>query len=82
MKNKLLLFLMLGIYGIPVFSQCLSGDCINDIGALKTENFVYNGYFEKGKIKGLGCKDWNNGYREVGIWENGICKSSAKSGLI
>lgn len=78
MKIKLFFLLIMGILSFPIFSQCLDGDCVNDIGALKTESFVYNGYFEKGKIKGLGCKDWNNGYREVGIWENGKLVSGEK----
>lgn len=77
MKNKLY-FLIVGILSFPVFSQCLDGDCINDIGAFKTEKFLYNGYFEKGKIQGFGRKDWNTGEIEVGIWFNGKLVSGSK----
>ena len=73
MKNKLLLYFLIGIISIPTYSQCLSGDCYNGTSSYRFPNGdIYTGNYESGFRNGYGVYKFRNGDVYTGYFVNGI----------
>ena len=51
--------------------KCISGDCINSQGTLRSANGTYAGQFKEGKFNGNGTLTLYNGSTYTGQWLNG-----------
>lgn len=72
MKHFFLIFIVF-FFISNTTSQCLIGDCTNGFGEVKYTNGFYAGFFENGKLKGLGLYRNADGSTYIGKFTtNGI----------
>lgn len=69
MKKTLFLLIMI-LFTIPTYTQCLSGDCNNGYGEKSYNGHIYKGNFLNGKRDGYGEYFWEFGDVYKGYWKN------------
>ena len=69
MKKTLFLLIMI-LFSIPTYTQCLSGDCNNGYGEKSYNGHIYKGNFLNGKRDGYGEYFWEFGDVYKGYWKN------------
>ena len=68
--SYLLIVLLAPVY---VFSECLSGDCINGHGIISyPDGAKYEGRLENSRYHGKGCLELPDGSTYAGQWRNGL----------
>ena len=72
------LFLVLFVFPVIVFCQCLGGDCIEGSGAFKFKNGIYEGGFFESKPHGEGVFTTKRGYSYAGSWNLGLKSGNGK----
>ncbi len=70
-KFTLITLLALMLINIPLFSQCVSGDCKDGYGVYKHKNGdSYEGYWKYGRLNGKGKYLFKSGDYQEGEWVN------------
>tara|TARA_B100000902_G_scaffold398646_1_gene466204 strand:+ start:305 stop:1501 length:1197 start_codon:yes stop_codon:yes gene_type:complete len=72
------LFLVLFVFPVIVFCQCLGGDCVGGAGAFKFKNGTYEGGFLESKPHGEGVFSTKRGHSYSGSWNLGLKSGNGK----